>query len=172
MTTQRIQFGRCSFVPPKDYDFQEAASTTGPCEAMQELENPKDPVCVTLTDTSIHEPSDETFPLNMVLVTLVNITDMKPLDYLNTKLEELKKHMDEFQIDFCKKDKVQGHPGACSQNSFMSNFKIYQIEIIWALDQELVTASMMVTPPKLQKAWGDLRAFVNTVQLEENEPKR
>jgi len=145
------------------------ASTTGPCEAMQELDNPKDPVCITITDTSVQAPDSEAFPLNIVLVTLVNITDMKPLEYLNAKLEELQKHLDEFEIDFCKKDKVHCNPAACSQNSFMSNFKIYQIEILWALDQELVSVSMMVTESKLEKGWGDLRSFVESVKLEEEE---
>jgi hypothetical protein len=177
MGGRRVQYGCCSFVPPDGFVFQEKASfgRSDTSTGEELFHRGKPPLCVTLTSTAVHpdvadfseSPEDmnpHAYPASLTLNTLVAHA-ASALDYLRNTGEVLKKHFPNFQIDFCMEDRVGEFPAARAQFSFVTNFRIFQLHFVWFANRALVTTTMTVTESGVEKGWGDLRSFVESVTI-------
>jgi hypothetical protein len=162
MSSRRVQYGLCSFVPPEGFVIQSEASFGGSdsSSGAKLLDGRKSPLCITLTSTAVHPE---------VVDFSESPADMNPdaLHYLRNAGEELKKHFTDFQTDFCQEDTVGEFPAARSQFSYLTNFRIFQLQFAWLANAMLVTTTMTVTESGLEKGWGDLRDFVESVRFQE-----
>ncbi|MGD9037416.1 MAG: hypothetical protein PVF10_12710 [Syntrophobacterales bacterium] len=180
MSSQRVKYGHCSFVPPQGFVIQNEASYGGSDSAngAKLLDGRKSPLCITLSSTAVHpevadfseSPEDmnpDAYTVTLTLNTFVAHFAASALDYSRNAGEELKKHFTDFQTDFCQEDTVGGFPAARSQFSYLTNFRIFQLQFAWLADAVLVTTTMTVTESGLEKGWGDLRDFVESVRFQE-----
>ena len=180
MSSQRVQYGYCSFVPPQGFVIQNEASFGGSDSAngAKLLNGRKSPLCITLSSTAVHpevpdfseSPEDMTpdaYPVTLTLNTFVAHFAASALDYSRNAGAELKKHFTDFQTDFCEEDRVDEFPAARSQFSYLTNFRIFQLQFAWLANAVLVTTTMTVTESGVEKGWGDLRTFVESVRFQQ-----
>jgi hypothetical protein len=119
MSSQRVQYGYCSFVSPEGFTIQKEASFGGSDSAngAKLLDGRKSPLCITLTSTAVHpevpdfseSPEDmnpDAYTVTLTLNTFVAHFAASALHYLRNAGEELKKHFTDFQTDFCQEDTV------------------------------------------------------------------
>jgi hypothetical protein len=178
MSSRRVQYGYCSFVPPEGFVIQNKASfgDSDSSSAVKWLDGRKSPLCVTLTSTAVHpevvdfseSPDDmnpDAYPVTLTLNTFVAHFTVSALDYLRRASEELERHFADFRTDFCKDDTVGEFPAARAQFSHVSNFRIYQLHFAWLVNAMLVTATMTVTESGSARGWTDLRNFVESVTI-------
>jgi hypothetical protein len=178
MSSRRVQYGYCSFVPPEGFIIQNEASFGGSDSAngANLLNGRKSPLCITLTSTAVHpevvdfseSPDDmnpDAYPVTLTLNTFVAHFTVSALDYLRRASEELKKHFVGFRIDVCEDDTVGEFPAARAQYSLVTNFRIFQLHYAWLANAVLVTTTMTVTESGVEKGWGDLRDFVESVRF-------
>jgi hypothetical protein len=178
MSSRRVQYGYCSFVPPEGFVIQNEASFGGSdsSNGAKLLDGKKSPLCITLTSTAVHSevvdfsesPADmnpDAYPVSLTLNTFVAHFTVSALDYLRRASEELKKHFAGFRIDFCEDDTVGEFPAARAQFSYLSNFRIFQLHFAWLVNAMLVTATMTVTESGMAKGWRDLREFVESARF-------
>ena len=176
MDTRQVKYGGCSFVPPEGFVIQEEASyfSSDASTGAELVDRRKSPLCITLAGTAVYpdvpdfseSPADmnpDAYPVTLTLNTFVAHFTASALDYLRNAGEELKKHFTDFQIDFCQEDTVGGFPAARSQFSYLTNFRIFQLQFAWLVNAMLVTTTMTVTESGVQKGWDDLRKFVESV---------
>jgi hypothetical protein len=107
----------------------------------------------------------DAYPVTLTLNTFVAHFTVSALDYLHSAGEELAKHFTGFQTDFCQEDRVSEFLAACSQCSYVTNFRIYQLQFAWLVNSMLVTAAMTVTESGVERGWVDLRSFVESVTI-------
>ena len=180
MGGRRVQYGYCSFVSPEGFAIQKEASFGGSDSAngAKLLDGRKSPLCITLTSTAVHpevvdfseSPEDmnpDAYTVTLTLNTCVAHFTVSALDYLHNAGAELKKHFTDFQTDFCEEDTVGEFPAARAQCSFVTNFRIFHLEFAWLANSVLVTTTMTVTESGVEKGWGDLRRFVESVRFQE-----
>ncbi|NIR18092.1 MAG: hypothetical protein GWN86_31025 [Desulfobacterales bacterium] len=178
MSSQRVQYGYCSFVPPEGFVIQDKASFVGSdsVNGAELLDGRKSPLCITLSSTAVHpdvldfseSPEDmnpDAYPVTLTLNTFVAHFTASALDYLRNASEELKKHFTDFRTDFCQETTVGEFPAARSQFSYVTNFRIFQLHYAWLADAVLVTTTMTVTESGVEKGWADLRNFVESVTI-------
>jgi len=176
MSSQRVQYGYCSFVPPQGFVIQNEASFGGSDSAngAKLLDGRKSPLCLTLSSTAVHpevpdfseSPEDmnpDAYTVTLTLNTFVAHFAASALDYLRNAGEELKKHFTDFRTDFCEEATVGEFPAACAQYSLVTNFRIFQLHYAWLANSVLVTATMTVTESGSARGWTDLRNFVESV---------
>ena len=176
MTSRRIPYGRCSFVPPEGFVVVEKASspvaTSSGCS--QCGDTVKEAVSITLTKTAAYtgapdyseNPEDmnpDAYPVSITIVTLSK--SVSPWDYLHETSSVLRVCLNDFTLHFCGKDRIGEYEAAWSQCSFQSNFRIFLLTFAWIADGEFVTATMTVTDSGVGKGWKDLRRFVESVRL-------
>ena len=179
MNPQRIQYGRCSFVLPDGFIVQERASHVNAhlSGSMHCIDGAKSPVCITLTSTNLHPrapvfsllPEDmnpDAYPLSITLTSLMAPHNACPLDHLRNTADVFRSHFKGFEMSFCKRSRVGEYPAAHAQCSFATNFKIFQLLIVWLVDKELVTCTMMVSESGVEKGWKDLERFVDSIRLQ------
>jgi hypothetical protein len=116
---------------------------------------------------SPEDMNPDAYTVTLTLNTFVAHFAASALDYLRDAGEELKKHFTDFHIDFCHEDTVGKYPAARSQFSYLTNFKIFQLQFAWLANAVLITTTMTVTESGLEKGWGDLRDFVESVRFQE-----
>jgi len=177
-TNQRVQYGGCSFIPPHGFFVQKEASLIH-SESFG-CEHAHDPatisVCITLTDSPAHpemaefsqsakDMNPDAYPETITLTTFKALPGVSALNYLRRTDEVLKHHFNGFQIDFYKIDAVGVFTAACSQCSFLTNFRIYRFNFAWIINEVLVTSTMTVTESGVEKRWVDLRSFVESVRF-------
>jgi hypothetical protein len=178
MTSRRIHYGRCSFVPPHGFVLQKGASLEHPPSSnhIQCFGKEQASVCITLTSSAVHHdvpdfsesPEDmnpDAYPATLILTTLLAQQSVSPLDHLRHTAEVLKGHFEGFRMDFCEKDIVGEFPAARSQGSFVTNFRIFRLNYAWAVNGMLFTSEMTLTESGVEKGWTDLRKFVESVSL-------
>jgi len=178
MIPRRIQYGRCSFVLPDGFILQEGASHVNAHSSgrMHCVEGAKVPICITLTSTAVHPgvpvfsllPEDmnpDAYPVSITLTSLMAPNDACPLDHLRKTADVLRRYYRSFEVSFSKKSRVGEHSAARAQCSFVTNFKIFQLIIVWLADKELVTCTMMVSESGVEKGWKKLRRFVDSIRL-------
>jgi hypothetical protein len=178
MGTRRIEYGDCSFVPPEGFVVQEEASyfSSDTSTGAELVDRRKSPLCITLASTAVYpdvpdfseSPADmnpDAYPVTLTLNTFVAHFTASALDYSRNAGEELKKHFTDFQTDFCQEDTVGEFPAARSQFSYLTNFRIFQLQFAWLANAVLVTTTMTVTESGLEKGWTDLKNFVESVYL-------
>lgn len=178
MSSGRVQYGYCSFIPPEGFVIQTEASFGDPDSPNDAklLDGRKSPLCITLSSTAVHpevpgfsesaaDMNPDVYPVSLTLNTFVAHFAVSALDYLRRASEEFKKHFAGFQIDFCEADTVGEFPAARAQISYVSNFRIYQLHLAWLVNAMLVTATMTVTESGMAKGWKDLREFVESVTI-------
>lgn len=176
MTSRRIQYGRCSFVPPEGFVLVEKASSPGAtspgCSHCGEAA--KEPVSITLAGTAAYtgapdyskNPEDmnpDAYPVSITLVTLSK--SVSPWDYLHETSSALRECLNDFAMHFCGKDRIGEYEAAWTQCSFQSNFRIFLLTFAWIADGELVAATMTVTDSGVGKGWKNLHRFVESVRL-------
>jgi len=180
MSSQRVQYGYCSFVPPEGFVIQNEASFGGSdsSNGANLLNGRKSPLCITLTSTAVHpevpdfsesaaDMNPDAYTVTVTLNTFVAHFAASALDYLHNAGAELKKHFTDFQTDFCEEDTVGEFPAARSQFSYLTNFRIFQLQFAWLANAVLVTTTMTVTESGLEKGWTDLRKFVESVRFQQ-----
>ncbi len=178
MITQRIQYGRCSFVLPDGFIVQERASYVHehPSGSLHGIQGAKVPICITLTSAAVHPgvpvfsllPEDmnpDAYPVNITLTSIMAPWNAQPLNHLRTTADVLRKYYKGFEVGFCKRSRVGEYPAARAQCSFITNFKIFQLFIVWLVDVELVTCTMMVPESGVEKGWKAVQGFVDSVRL-------
>jgi hypothetical protein len=177
MIPKPIQYGRCSFVLPDGFIVQERASYIqahpyGPVD----LHGKKMPICITLTSTAVHPdvpvfsllPEDmntEAYPVNITLTSRMATSGAHPLHHLRKTVDVFRECYKGFEVGFCKKTRVGDYRAAHAQCSFLTNFTIFQLIIVWLVDKELVTCTMMVPESGVEKGWNTVRMFVDSVRL-------
>lgn len=178
MTARRIRFGGCSFIPPEGFSLQEKASivhSDASCCRDRILQT-KPTVSITLINTVTHpdvpdyseSPEDmnpDAYPPTLTLSTVPGHGNASPLNYLRNTGEVLKSHFKDFKEDFCRNEMLGKFPAACSQESFLTNFRIFRLNFAWLINEILMTSTMTVTESKVEKGWTDLRKFVASVQF-------
>jgi hypothetical protein len=140
------------------------------------IEGGKMPVCITLTSTAVHPdepvfsllPEDmnpDAYPVSITLTSLMAPHNARPLDHLRKTADVLRRYYKGFEVSYCKKTRVGEYSAARAQHSFVTNFKIFQLIIVWLADKELVTCSMMVSESGVKKGWKEMRRFVDSIRL-------
>ena len=178
MIPRRIQYGRCSFVLPDGFIVQERASHVNAHSSgsMHCINGAKVPVCITLTSTAVHpgepvfslRPEDmnpDAYPVSITLTSLMAPNDACPVDHLRKTADVLGSYYKDFEVSYCNKSRVGEYPAARAQCSFVTNFRIFQLIIVWLADKELVTCTMMVSESGVEKGWKELRRFVDSIRL-------
>lgn len=178
MSSRRVQYGYCSFVPPEGFVIQNEASFGGSdsSSGVKWLDGRKSPLCITLTSTAVYpevvdfseSPKDmnpDAYPVTLTLNTFVAHFTASALDYLHNTGAELEKHFSAFRTDFCEEATVDEFPAARAQYSLVTNFRIFQLHYAWLANSILVTATMTVTESGSAKGWTDLRNFVESVTI-------
>lgn len=141
-----------------------------------DLHGAKMPICITITSTSVHPgvpvfsllPEDmntDAYPVNITLTSRMATSGTHPLNHVRKTADVLQGYYRGFEVHFCKKTRVGGYPAARAQCSFVTNFKIFQLIIIWLVDKELVTCTMMVPESGVEKGWKVVQGFVDSVRL-------
>ncbi len=179
MDTEKIKSGRCSFIVPDGYEFDEEfsqpSSDVPECEHCNE--DGKTPVCITLTCLPIDEiesakdPEEvnlDAFSPTISLLTLPAKFNKNPMDYMRQADEALHESIENYEVDFCEKDKISGNKAARSQSFFITNFAIYRLGLAWLVDEELVVLSMMTTENGVEKGWNVLKSFAESMELISN----
>ena len=179
MNPKRIQYGRCSFVLPDGFIVQEQAShiNAHPSGSMHCIDGAKLPVCITLTSTAVHPsapvfsllPEDmnpDAYPLSITLTSRMAPNDACPFNHLRKTADVFRRCYKSFEVGFCKRSKVGEYPAARAQCSFATNFKIFQLLIVWLVDKELVTCTTMVSESGVEKGWKELERFVDSIRLQ------
>lgn len=179
MNPKRIQYGRCSFVLPAGFIVQEGASRVNahPGGSLHSIVGAKAPVCIALTSTNLHpgtpvfsllseDMNPDAYPVSITLTSRMMPTDACPLNHVRKTVDVLREHYKGFEVGFCQRNKVVDYPAARAQCSFVTNFKIFQLLIVWIVDKELVTCTMMVSESGVEKGWKDLERFVDSIRLQ------
>jgi hypothetical protein len=179
MMSRQIQYGRCSFVLPDGFIVQERASHVHehPPGFLYYIDGAKVPICITLTSTAVHHgspvfsllPEDmnpDAYPVSLTLTSLMVPHDACPFHYLRKTADVLRGYYRGFEVSFCKRTRVGGYPAARAQCSFVTNFKIFQLHIVWLVEKELVTCTMLVSESGVEKGWKKLRRFVDSIRLQ------
>ncbi len=177
MTCRRLQYGRCSFVPPKGFALVKGASSQGLASAgcHHNLSRQQTPLALSLTKRAINvafppysrRPEDlklEAYPVSITL-TILPAAGNSPLAYLEEGSKAFQAHLHDLQVHFCRGEQFGKYSAACSQYSFRTTFNIFLLNFCWLLKQELITATMTVTESGVEKGWMELRSFVATVKL-------
>jgi hypothetical protein len=176
MAERRLNCGRCSFIVPGRFELQEGAGLHA-VEAATGQEVPADFVCITLLDASAQEGAPDTFqgpeemdpdayPTSINLTTVSSKRHPDPKDYLRMADDELRKHLPDYKVDFSRHENVGDAKAAVSQTSFAANFRIFRLNIAWVIGGELAVAAMMVSENGVTQGWQDLRAFCESVRLQ------
>lgn len=175
MIPGRIIQGRCSFAPPEGFvpvvmenpvAIDDAGCTCGAGE----------PVCVILTSErrygSLPELSEcpedmmpAAYPAGITLITQQVGAGHCPMDYLKNSDDVLQGYYEGFRSDFYTRGRVGEHTAALSQSSFMTNFRIFWLNIAWRVGGEFVVSTMTVSGPGLEKGWLDLVEFAGSVRF-------
>ena len=178
MNSKRIQYGRCTFILPDGFVIQHEASHISPhsssCAHGENLK--KTPVYLTLASTGVHpdvpdfsESSEDlcpdAFPSSIILTTNKSMIHGRPIEHLRKTEEVLQRYFKNFKIDFCEKDRVGEFAAAKAQSSFVTNIRLFRLNLAWLADRELVTSTMMVSEPGVNKGWVNLRRFVESLSL-------
>ena len=179
MNQHRIRYGRCSFVLPDGFIVQERASRVNaqPSGSLYCIDGAKAPVCITLTSTNLHprapvfsllseDMNPDAYPASITLTSRMAPTDACPFDHLRKTADVFQSHYKGFEVGFCQRSRVGEYPAARAQYSFITNFKIFQLLIVWLVDRELVTCAMMVSESGVEKGWKELEGFVDSIRLQ------
>ena len=179
MSAQRIRFGGCTFNPPEGFSLQEKASIphSDASHCGDRIHKTKPTVSITLIKTVVlpnvpdysESPEDmnpDAYPSMLTLTTLPGQNNVSPLYYLRNTGEVLKAYFEGFKSDFCRYNEIGKFPAACSQESFLTNFRIFRLNIAWFINGTLVTSTMTVTQSEVEKGWTDLRRFAESVRLQ------
>jgi len=177
--TSLQKYGRCSFVLPEGFLVQEKASQEAghPSCSLSGIDEMKAPLCVTLTSTAVHpdapvfsvfaeDMAPEAYPEHITITSRIVPDNTCPLQCLREAADVLRKYYTGFRVDFCEKSRVGVYQAAIEQCSFVTNFTIFQLHIAWVVDKELLTGTMMVSKPGLERGWKKLRQFVDSIRLE------
>lgn len=178
MHAHRIRYGRCSFIPPERFILQEEASIIhsedGCCKDSTRQVKPA--FSITLIKTVAHTgvpdysqtPEDmnpDAYPPTLTLTSLPGQGNASPLNYLRNTGEVLKSHFKGFNVDSCRNDVIGNFPAARSQESFLTNFRIFRLTFAWMINGMMLTSTMTVTQSVVEKVWADLRLFAESVRL-------
>lgn len=179
MGKDSIQHGRCSFIPPDDFEIVPEASPiiTEIPESMRSVKGAQPPVSLTLKrqGETVQEEDESDFSgkldLNafspsITLLTLPAQFNQDPLVYLQQADQELLKSLDKYHTDFCARAMVDSYHGAYDQSSFETNFTLFRLTISWLMGYELLVATLMITEEGVQQGWLDLKEFASSVVLQ------
>lgn len=178
MEANRMEYGRCSFILPNHYEVDEQASPILDeiPESMLCLDDPREPVTLTISRILEHEEPEEynefseeldmeAFPLSISVTTLTSQFNDDPLEYLQKADAALEESLEGYDVQFCKNDRVGDYPAASGQSSFVSNFLIYRLSIAWLYDAELIVAAILTPENFIEKSWTDLRGFAESLKF-------
>ncbi|MBF0226461.1 MAG: hypothetical protein HQK76_13480 [Desulfobacterales bacterium] len=179
MIHQRIQYGRCSFIPPVGFVIEKEASplnfhATGCC--INCSDSIKKPVIITLTLAEdrkglptflpfIQEMDPDAYPTSITLTTNIILDTSCPLEYLNNNINVMQRYIKNFKIYFCEKWDIGDYPAARAQCSFITNFNIFQLSFSWVIEKDILVSTMMVAESKVDKAWKELENLALSVKL-------
>jgi len=174
MTKGRQKYGDCSFITPDEYELQPEASMVTQYTGPDNFHYTEQSICITLANTAIkftgsdlsenpEEMDPDLFPISINLFTQMAKHNADHLEYLRNNIEILRPFFNDFQADPCHEETIGDLKAALCQCSFLSNFRIYWLMIIWVADSMLVSATTMVPESGVQKGWKDIRRFVESV---------
>lgn len=175
MTARRVQYGRCSFVPPEGFALEPGASRNESPDTACGCESALLPVCLTLSAPRVRPAVPEisenpehiisrAYPVVITLTTQV-APGLPPLDSLSQTIRVLQDSLDGFKIHFCRETPIGGHPAAASEYSFQSVFRLHHLSLAWHMGPELATATLAVPTAGVEKGWEDMRRFAESVRL-------
>lgn len=166
-----MQFGRCFFKMPPGFELLEPGSRLT-CNY-----DDNNTICITLISKYSNiacepllseNPQDlniGAFPAVLMFNTFISEQNPNPEAYAQLKAKELAKHLDQFQIVFCNPCKIRENKGVKVQFSFVTNFKMEQIQIIWAVKSEIAVTSMITSCCNINNKWRLMEEFAESIRL-------
>jgi len=167
-----MQYGRCSFEIPQGFELLESGSR------LTDNFHGDNTVCITLISKysniacepllseHLEDLNIGAFPATLMLNTFISGKNPNPGAYAQLKARELGKHLEQFKIVFCKPHKIRENTGVKAQFSFVTNFKMEQIQIIWAVKSELAVTSMVTSSININAKWELMEDFVESILFE------
>ena len=178
MSAPRIRVAGCSFISPEGFIFQEKASAASSYAINfgDHIHKIKPNVSITLIKPVVYpdlpdysesheDMNPDAYPSTLTLTTQPWERSVSPLHHLRNTRDVLKTHLEGFKSDFCRNHVFGTFPAACSQESFLTNFRIYLLNIAWLINAILATSTMIVTESAVETGWTHLRRFVNSVEF-------
>lgn len=112
------------------------------------------------------KPDPEDFPVSFTLNRDKVGKAPEPLLYLKSKLAQLKPRLAQYREDFSEKTEVEGHAAAKAQFTFVAEFELVQLVLVWFAGDDLFTGTVTTTKPGVREAWRILESIVRTVRRE------
>jgi len=134
----------------------------------------KEPVSITLISTAtcpeVTNYSDhpeninsDAFSVKITLITQIAFNNFSPLDYLHNMSQTLSVFLNNFTAHFFGKEKSGNYPAARAEYSFQSNFRIFLLNFVWLVADELFISTMTITDSGVEKGGNTLQKFVESI---------
>jgi len=76
-----------------------------------------------------------------------------PLAYLEDKLGQLSKQLNQYELSLSEETKVGDHSAARAHFSFVNQFKLEQLLLIWFQGEHLFAATVSTLPAGVEESW-------------------
>ena len=107
----------------------------------------------------------EGFPLSITVARDEVGNAPRPELYLQHKITQLRTRLAQFELSFLEEGEVGDHPAARAQFSFVAQFKLLQLVLVWFVGEELIAVTLTTTEPGIDVGWQTLEQFSATVEL-------
>ncbi len=108
---------------------------------------------------------ENAYPLSLSLVHDEVARAPGPLAYLQLKLNQLRQSLGQFEVASCEAAEVGGHAAARAQFSFVAQFELHQLVLVWFVAERSYTVTLTTTRRGIEEGWQQLDAFVASLRI-------
>jgi len=113
------------------------------------------------------KPDPRDFPISYTLTRDRVGKAPDPLLYLKSKLVQLKPRLSRYHEELCEKTELAGHPAARARFTFVAEYELVQLVLVWFAGDDLLTATVTTTRAGVDEAWKALEEISRTVRVDE-----
>lgn len=110
-------------------------------------------------------PGAKGYPLSVTINRDVVGKAPGAVPYLQNKINQIRGQLQDFNLDFCKEEKVGPYTCAKAHFSFVSYFQLEQLIYVFFIGDALMTATLTTTQPGIEEGWEVLTNIVAGLKL-------
>ena len=120
---------------------------------------------ISLMRESAGKAEDEDYPISITVQHgKVGEDQSSPLAYLEDKLEQLSKQLNQYELHSSEDTTVNEHPAAKAHFSFFNQFKLEQLLLIWFQGEHIFAATVSTLPAGVDESWAILGTLAASFQ--------
>ena len=120
---------------------------------------------ISLMRESAGQGGDEDYPISITVQHgKVGDEQGSPLAYLEDKLGQLSKQLNQYELALSEETTVGDHPAAKAHFSFVNQFKLEQLLLIWFQGDHLFAATVSTLPAGVDESWDVLGTLAASFQ--------